>query len=206
LICELTNYADKKPSKSSKPKSSKSKKSKLDLLPSVSASSVNYEINRDGELPVNAKMETLSIAESQRQKEDLDADTLAVMSVDLTVPDENGVTAFDRGLGRAAVLAAPVPKFDTKDISVVRRKVGGADGEAKKVKTKKTKKSEGVPEDGEKANKKGKKKVAEIANEASGANGESAEKKSKKKKSEKDGTVGFYYRGDVCSYNAISAN
>ncbi|KAJ3402413.1 AP-3 complex subunit delta-1, partial [Chytridiales sp. JEL 0842] len=147
-------------SKPSSKKSTKSKKSKFaSMLPEPGTSSTTaYEINRDVEMPANVNLADLTAEDSKRTKDIFDADTLAVMSVDLTAPDENGLTAFGPSKGREAVMTSAVPKFQSSEVPVVRRKVVSAEAATKKKKSSK-KKEDGEDQAAGKKEKKSKKKA-----------------------------------------------
>ncbi|KAJ3283140.1 AP-3 complex subunit delta-1 [Borealophlyctis nickersoniae] len=108
--------------------------------------SVPYEINRDSEMPEGAgdALQDSDLEEEERKRRELDPETYAVLSVDLTKNPEDDVP----------IVAAPVslPKLE---LGVARKKVkgkgpveGGSGGE-RKMKKKKKKTEEGGEEENE---------------------------------------------------------
>ncbi|KAJ3316148.1 hypothetical protein HDU76_002051, partial [Blyttiomyces sp. JEL0837] len=144
---------------SSKGKKSKKVKGSVSLIDLPEARNTTaYEINRDGEMPDNAVADTTHGVD-KKSNQFLDADTLAIMSVDLTQSSTNlGDSTLHFNVERARTLSAPVPKPGDFNVTVLRKKIDD-DGKKKK---KKSKDAAGgaVEEDGEKKKKKKKTPVA----------------------------------------------
>jgi hypothetical protein len=142
----------------------KSKKLSLvdDLVPPPSpGSTATYEINRDeGEIPDESTRRKggNQVQELDNQETELDADTLAVRSVDLTVEHDSSSSQLGFEVGRATLLRSEVSGLG-QEVSVVRKKVKKASKEKTvgeeggKDKTKK-KKSKSKDKDAEKTSSK----------------------------------------------------
>ena len=135
-------------------KKEKKKKKAHKIISEIESTSQSktFEIVRDGAVPQNADKSLVLGMQKTLNKTQLDADTLAVMSVDFS-DESNGISAvpdvtFD--FGRASILSAPVPDFSKSGVNVTRKKIVTND-KKKKSKTdtditkKKKKKKEVAP-------------------------------------------------------------